>query len=264
MIAEQDSDPKLVNFALKLFDVIGLEQEDLGEKSIVISPTGHMLVPDFPGLSEEGNTVTFERELALMREDVQFLTWDSPLIRNGIDLITSGDIGKSAVSLLINKNLPAGTLLLEAIYVVEAQAPKGLQLTRFLPPTPVRVLLDAKGNDLAAQVSFAGLEKQLKPMGKQMANKVVKMARNEIEKLITFSEQKIAPLAENLIAQAKADCDSKLSAELHRLQSLQAVNKNIRDDEIATLEQIKTQSLAQLEQANYRLDSLRVIVSNQG
>lgn len=262
-IAEQDSDPNLVNFALKLFDVIGLEQEDLGEKSIVISPTGHMLVPDFPGLSEEGNTVTFERELALMREDVLFLTWDSPMIRNGIDLITSGDIGKSAVSLLINKNLPAGTLLLEAIYVVEAQAPKGLQLTRFLPPTPVRILLDNKGNDLATQVSFAGLEKQLKPMGKQMANKIVKMARSDIEKLIAFGEQKIAPLAENLIMQAKAECDRKLSAELHRLQSLQAVNKNIRDDEIATLEQIKTQSLEQLEQANWRLDSLRVIVSNQ-
>ncbi|MDO9735411.1 RNA polymerase-associated protein RapA, partial [Glaesserella parasuis] len=62
-IAEQDDNPQLVNFALNLFDVIGLEQEDLGEKSIVISPTGHMLVPDFPGLSEEGNTVTFDREL---------------------------------------------------------------------------------------------------------------------------------------------------------------------------------------------------------
>lgn len=262
-IAEQDSDPKLVSFALKLFDVIGLEQEDLGEKSIVISPTGHMLVPDFPGLSEEGNTVTFERELALMREDVLFLTWDSPMIRNGIDLITAGDIGKSAVSLLVNKNLPAGTLLLEAIYVVEAQAPKGLLLTRFLPPTPVRVLLDNKGNNLAAQVSFTGLEKQLKPMGKQMANKIVKMARSDIEKLIAFGEQKIAPLAENLIMQAKAECDRKLSAELHRLQSLQAVNKNIRDDEIATLESIKAQSLEQLNQANWRLDSLRLIVSNQ-
>ncbi|MFZ6084075.1 RNA polymerase-associated protein RapA, partial [Glaesserella parasuis] len=171
-IAEQDDNPQLVNFALNLFDVIGLEQEDLGEKSIVISPTGHMLVPDFPGLSEEGNTVTFDRELALMREDVLFLTWDHPMIRNGIDLITSGDIGKSAISLLVNKNLPAGTLLLEAIYIVEAQAPKDLQLTRFLPPTPVRILLDNKGNDMASQVSFAGLEKQLKPVNKQMANKI--------------------------------------------------------------------------------------------
>lgn len=72
------------------------------------------------------------------------MSWDHPLIRHGIDSITSGDIGKSAVSLLINKALPAGTLLLEMIYVVEAQAPKGLQLTRFLPPTPIRLLFNRK------------------------------------------------------------------------------------------------------------------------
>ncbi|MDE4015294.1 RNA polymerase-associated protein RapA [Glaesserella parasuis] len=261
-IAEQDDNPQLVNFALNLFDVIGLEQEDLGEKSIVISPTGHMLVPDFPGLSEEGNTVTFDRELALMREDVLFLTWDHPMIRNGIDLITSGDIGKSAISLLVNKNLPAGTLLLEAIYIVEAQAPKDLQLTRFLPPTPVRILLDNKGNDMASQVSFAGLEKQLKPVNKQMANKIAKMARGDIEKLIAFSDEKVVPQAQALIEQAKQNADHTLGAELHRLTSLQAVNKNIRADEIQALEQLREASLQHLDQANWRLDSLRVIVSS--
>ncbi len=40
------------------------------------------------------------------------------------------------------------------------------------------------------------------------------------------------------------------------------VNKNIRADEVEALEQQLNASLAQLETANYRLDSLRVIVSN--
>ena len=262
-IAKEDNNPHLVNFALSLFDVIGLEQEDLGEQSIVISPTGHMLVPDFPGIAEDGTTVTFDRQLALMREDVEFLTWDHPMIRNGIDLITSGDIGKSAISLLINKNLPAGTLLLEAIYMVETQAPKGLNLTRFLPPTPVRVLLDNKGNDMAAQVSFAGLEKQLKPVNKQMANKIAKMAQADIKKLISISEQKISVKLPELIEKASQEADSILSAELHRLTSLQAVNKNIRADEIEALEQQRVESLNQIALANWRLDSLRVIVSNK-
>lgn len=262
-IAKEDNNPHLVNFALSLFDVIGLEQEDLGEQSIVISPTGHMLVPDFPGIAEDGTTVTFDRQLALMREDVEFLTWDHPMIRNGIDLITSGDIGKSAISLLINKHLPAGTLLLEAIYMVETQAPKGLNLTRFLPPTPVRILLDNKGNDMAVQVSFTGLEKQLKPVNKQMANKIAKMAQADIKKLIDISEQKIAAKLPELIEKASQDADSTLSAELYRLTSLQAVNKNIRADEIEALEQQRIESLKQIALANWRLDSLRVIVSNK-
>lgn len=263
-IANEDNSPELVSFILHLFDIIGLEQDDLGEQSIVIKPTGHMVVPDFPGLSEEGNTVTFNRELALVREDVEFLTWDHPMVRNGIDLITSGDIGKTATSLLVNKHLPAGTLLLEAIYVVESQAPKSLQLTRFLPPTPIRVLIDKSGKDMADQVSFFGLEKQLKPLKKQMANKIVKMARKDIERLIKLSEEAVVSQAQSLINQAKHNADQTLSAELHRLTSLQEINKNIRVDEVKALEQIKEKSLFELEQANWRLDSLRVIVSNQG
>ncbi len=63
------------------------------------------------------------------------------------DLILSGDTGSSTISLLKNKALPVGTLLVELIYVVEAQAPKQLQLNRFLPPTPVRLLLDKNGTN---------------------------------------------------------------------------------------------------------------------
>lgn len=262
-IAEQDSTTELVNFTLNLFDIIGVDQEDLGEKSIVITPASNMLVPDFPGLKEEGATVTFDRQLSLAREDVEFMSWDHPLIRHGIDLITSGDIGKSAVSLLINKALPAGTLLLEMIYVVEAQAPKGLQLTRFLPPTPIRLLLDQKGNNLAEQVSFNALQKQLKPIGKNMANKVVKMVRPNIEQLVKLSEQKIVAQAQQIIHNTQQLADQTLSAELNRLTALQAVNKNIRQDEVDALENIRSQSLAQLQQATWRLDSLRVIVSNK-
>ncbi|MCK3657939.1 RNA polymerase-binding ATPase [Pasteurellaceae bacterium Pebbles2] len=262
-IAEQDNNPELVNFALNLFDIIGVEQEDLGEQSIVITPTGTMLVPDFPGLKEEGVTVTFNRNLALAREEVEFLTWDHPMLRNGIDLVLSGDIGKTAASLLVNKKLPAGTLLLEAIYVVESQAPKGLQLNRFLPPTPVRLLLDSKGNNLSAQVSSKSIEKQLKPMNKAMANKMVKMVRSNLEQMLNAGESIIAHQAEQIIAQAKHLADQQLSNEINRLNALKAVNPSVRQGEIDALEEMLTQSLAQLSQANWRLDSLRVIVSTQ-
>ena len=83
-----------------------------------------MLVPDFPGLKEEGVTVTFDRQLALAREELEFLTWDHPMIRQGIDLIVSGDIGKASMALLVNKQLPAGTLLVELIYMIEANHQK--------------------------------------------------------------------------------------------------------------------------------------------
>ena len=262
-IAQTDNSPQLVDFALNLFDIIGVEQDDLGENSIVITPTGTMLVPDFPGLKEEGVTVTFDRQLALAREELEFLTWDHPMIRQGIDLIVSGDIGKASMALLVNKQLPAGTLLVELIYMIESQSPKGLQLNRFLPPTPVRLLLDSKGNNLAEQVNFNTLQNKLKPLSKDIANKMVKMARPNIEQLIKLGDHKITEIAQAKIQEASRLADQTLSAELNRLIALKAVNKNIRQAEIDVLEKQRVLSLEELSKANWRLDSLRVIVTNK-
>ena len=262
-IAQTDNSPQLVDFALNLFDIIGVEQDDLGENSIIITPTGTMLVPDFPGLKEEGVTVTFDRQLALAREELEFLTWDHPMIRQGIDLIASGDIGKASMALLVNKQLPAGTLLVELIYMIESQSPKGLQLNRFLPPTPVRLLLDSKGNNLAGQVNFDTLQNKLKPLSKDIANKMVKMARPNIEQLIKLGDHKITEIAQAKIQEASRLADQTLSADLNRLIALKAVNKNIRQAEINVLEKQRVLSLEELSKASWRLDSLRVIVTNK-
>lgn len=262
-IAQTDNSPQLVNFALNLFDIIGVEQDDLGESSIVITPTGTMLVPDFPGLKEEGVTVTFDRQLALAREELEFLTWDHPMIRQGIDLIASGDIGKASMALLVNKQLPAGTLLIELIYMIESQSPKGLQLNRFLPPTPIRLLLDSKGNDLAGQVNFDTLQNKLKPLSKDIANKMVKMARPNIEQLIKIGDHKMTEIAQTQIQEASRLADQTLTSELNRLIALKAVNKNIRQAEIDVLEKQRVLSLEELSKASWRLDSLRVIVTNK-
>lgn len=262
-IAQTDNLPQLVDFALNLFDIIGVEQDDLGENSIVITPTDTMLVPDFPGLKEEGVTVTFDRQLALAREELEFLTWDHPMIRQGIDLIASGDIGKASMALLVNKQLPAGTLLVELIYMIESQSPKGLQLNRFLPPTPVRLLLDSKGNDLAGQVNFDTLQNKLKPLGKDIANKMVKMARPNIEQLIKIGDHKITEIAQAKIQEASKLADQTLITEINRLIALKAVNKNIRQVEIDVLEKQRLVSLEELSKASWRLDSLRVIVTNK-
>jgi len=54
-----------------------------------------------------------------------------------------------------------------------------------------------------------------------------------------------------------------LSTELKRLIALKAVNKNIRQAEIDVLEKQRVLSLEELSKASWRLDSLRVIVTNK-
>lgn len=262
-IEQEESQPDLAQFASKLFDLIGFEQEDLGEQCFSLAATSNMLIPDFPGLRQEITSFTFDRTLALAREELEFLTWDHPLICHGIDLLTSSDIGKASLALLVNKHLPVGTLLLELIFVVEAQAPSYLQLGRFLPPTPIRLLLDKNGQNLGEKVAFNQLNKQIKPLKKQLANKMLKSLRGDLEGMLACAEQLIAPYAQRLIEQAKQQCEQTLSAELERLSALQAVNKNIRPEEIENLDKIRLQSCQALKAADWRLDSLRVLISNK-
>jgi ATP-dependent helicase HepA len=259
-ISEQDNDTNLVSFALNLFDIVGINQDDRGDNMVVLTPGDHMLVPDFPGLPEDGCTITFEREVALSREDAQFVTWEHPIIRNGLDLILSGDTGSCALSLLKNKALPVGTLLLELIYVVEAKAPKQLQLNRFLPPTPVRMLVDKNGTNLAAQVEFESFNRQLSTVNRHTGSKLVNAVQQDVHAILQLAEEKVEAAAQVLIKAAREEADDKLSSELSRLEALKAVNPNIRDDELEAIENNRQQVLESLAQANWRLDALRLIV----
>jgi RNA polymerase recycling family C-terminal. len=174
--------------------------------------------------------------------------------------VLSGDTGSSTISLLKNKALPVGTLLLELVYVVEAQAPKQLQLSRFLPPTPVRLLLDKAGNNLAAQVEFESFNRQLSAVNRHTGSKLVNAVQQDVHAILKQGEAQVESVARQLIDAARNEADEKLSAELSRLEALKAVNPNIRDDELSAIESNRQQVMESLDQAGWRLDALRLIV----
>ncbi|SJL83613.1 RNA polymerase-associated protein RapA [Vibrio palustris] len=259
-IAASDGDTNLVTFALSLFDTIGVNQEDRGDNAIVLKPTEHMMVPSFPGLPEEGTTVTFDRDTALALEDVELISWEHPMIDGGMELLMSEGVGTSAVSLLKNKALPVGAVLLELVFLVQAQAPKRSGIRRFLPPTPIRVLLDGRGNDLSSQVEFDSFNRQLSPVNRHVANKLVTSVQKQVHDLIDAGTPVVEAQLETIRAQALQDMHQQLDAELERMQALKEVNPNIRDEEIVA-QQAQIEELDHLiKHAQYQLDSLRVIM----
>ncbi|CCN45097.1 RNA polymerase-associated protein rapA [Vibrio nigripulchritudo MADA3029] len=259
-IESTDGDTNLVTFALSLFDTIGLNQDDKGENALVVTPSEHMMVPSYPGLPYEGATITFDRDTALSREDMHFMSWEHPMIQGGIDLLLSEGVGTSAVSLLKNKALPVGTILLELVYLVDAQAPKRSGLSRFLPQTPIRMMLDGKGNDLSEQVEFEGFNRQLSPVNRHLASKLVNSVQNDVHKLIEAGEGHIQGHLEKVREGALKDMQSSLNGELERLQALKAVNPNIRDEELEAIEAQIKELTGYIQSAQIQLDSLRLIV----
>ncbi len=257
-LAEEDDQTALVSFALQLFDDIGIQQDDRGENAIVLTPGDHMLVPNFPGLPDDGMTITFERDTALSRDDLTFVTWDHPLIRGGIDLILGSEIGSTAVALLKNKTLPAGALMLELVFVAESASHP--QLYRFLPPTPIRLLLDKNGNNLGDKVAFHAFDRQLSPVNRHLGSKLVGASQAVIHGLIAQGEAVAAPRLEQIVAEARATMDQTLGNELARLTALKAVNPSVRDSELQHLQELRQELTHLLDQTKLKLDALRFIV----
>lgn len=260
-ILEQDDQYDLPMYAESLFDAFGIDIEDHSDNAFILRPGEKMLDAGFPLGDEEGVTITYDRSLALSREDMQFISWEHPMLQGGMDLVLSGSMGNTAVAVINNKALKTGTVLIEFIFVTEVVAPRALQLVRFLPKVALRCLLDARGNDLADKVSFTTLNKQLEKVPRGSAIKFVKAQRAMLEKQIAIAEQKMQTIYADQVVAAKQKFVAEMDEELARLTALKKVNPNVRDREIEILQGYKAQGSAYLDKATLRLDAIRILVA---
>lgn len=260
-ILEQDDQFALPIYMETLFDAFGIDSEDHSENALILKPSEKMLDASFPLGDDEGVTITYDRAQALSREDMQFITWEHPMVQGGMDLVLSGSMGNTAVALIKNKALKPGTVLLELLYVSEVVAPRHLQLGRYLPPAALRCLLDANGNDLAARVAFETLNDQLESVPRASANKFVQAQRDVLAKRISAGEEKIMPTHIERVAQAQSRLTAEADEELARMIALKAVNPTVRDSEIDALRKQREDGVAMLEKAALRLEAIRILVA---
>ncbi|WP_339486021.1 RNA polymerase-associated protein RapA [Pseudomonas sp. EL_65y_Pfl2_R95] len=260
-IEEQDDQFALPIYMEQLFNAFGIDSEDHSENALILRPSEKMLDASFPLGDDEGVTITYDRNLALSREDMQFLTWEHPMVQGAMDLVRSGSMGNTGVALIKNKALKPGTVLLELLYVSDVVAPRALQLGRYLPPAALRCLLDANGNDLAHKVAFETLNDQLESVPRASANKFVQAQRDSLNPQIGVGEEKVMPRHLERVAEAKRRLTADMDEELARLTALQAVNPSVRDSEIETLRSQREQALASLDKAALRLEAIRVLVA---
>ncbi|MFQ2550747.1 RNA polymerase-associated protein RapA [Aeromonas caviae] len=257
-LAAEDDDTGMISFALKMFDEIGVNQDDRGENALVLTPGDHMLVPSFPGLPQDGMTITFDRNTALSRDDMALLSWDHPMMRGGIDLILGSEIGATSVALLKNKALPVGSILLELIFVAESAAHP--QLYRFMPPTPIRLLMDKNGQNLGEKVAFDAFNRQLTPVNRHLGSKLVTASQPVIHGLIGKGQAIAEELKAGIVDTARAQMAQTLQQDLDRLEALKAVNPNVRVSELDYLRNLQAELHHLIDQTQLKLDAIRFIV----
>ncbi len=180
--------------------------------------------------------LSFDRDTALSREDTE-LHWLDTMIQGGIDLLLSEGwvlllyhyLEQSATGRALsclNWFLPGG-----------CTSSKRSGISQFLPKTPIRLMMDGRGNDLSSQVEFDNFNRQLSPVNRHLASKLVNSGtRRNSQANRSKTGRKFFLKSWRSASASARDMQTNLNGELERLQALKAVNPNIRDEELEVIE----------------------------
>ncbi len=252
----------LKRYIYLMLDCYGLECEDHSKDAIIVRPSDQSLLQDFPGLPRDGATMTWNRNTALAREDMQFLSWEHPMVLEGMEMILGSEQGNTTIGIINNRGIKPGTMLMEVVFVIASPSGERNQLRRYLPPTAIRTLIDPKGNDLAGKVAFDALDGQLQPIKKGTARQLISAQREPILQALASAEKVAQPQVDKIIKDACQRFRQETTDELQRLLALKSVNPNVRDAELSHLTRLARDGELQLQQARPQLDAIRVIFSS--
>lgn len=260
MQVEEASSPlELAAFMDDFFDAYGVEQQAHSADSIILH-RGDELRSDEIDLPEDGLTATYQRNRALSREDMAFLSWEHPLVLSAMDAVISSDLGNTAFCQLKSNLVPAGSLLLEVAFVMHCPAPKQFNITRFIPESYLRLVIDEKARRLDEQLTELEINQQVRRIPKHTAQQMVQVARERIDGLIDSSKQVAAQYQKQFIADAITKMTQLTDNEIQRLQHLADKNTHIKPAEIAAMQAQQQQLQQYLQHAELKLDALRLII----
>jgi len=261
-IEDEENSARVRDYLVQAFDILGVDMEDHSEHADILRPGEQYQAGHVAGLPEDGLTVTWDREQALQREDMAFISWEHPIVTGVMESVASSGLGKAALASLSVKALPPGTLLLEAVFAVHCPAPETLQLSRYLPVSPVRLVVDVNGRDLSRALPHDRLNELCANIRRRTAQVIVPQIRAEVETMVDHVERLAEPALAPLQEQALARLEESFGPEIQRLEALRKVNPAIRDEEIDFLRQQLAAARDAVGRASLALEGIRVIVTS--
>jgi ATP-dependent helicase HepA len=249
----------LTRYMETLLDIFGVDTQPHSEGCYIARPGEHMLHP-VPGLPDDGMTVTYDRDIALAFEDARYLSWEHPVTRNTMDLLLGSELGNCSVCVVKYPGVPAGTLLLESIHLIEVSH---RELTRLHHPAPVliRSVLDERGNRHEDRLAPQQLMTLCTPVESGVARQIVQARERVLRELLQRCGHAADARAPAAIAAAGDAGTRTLRCEISRLRALAKVNPAVRSEEIEHLERQLNLLEDLLSSAGARLDAVRVMVA---
>jgi len=195
-----------------------------------------------------------------VREDIRFLTADHALIQDAIDLLIDSPAGTTAFGTIVDDE---PNLLLEALFVLEVVADSRWHVDQFLSPTPLRVLVDARGTDRSEERTMASLAAEVEDADvHRFLERGFEVGA--LKNLIESAEERAGETAARFKAAASERAAAFLNAEVQRLLDLKRVNDHIRPEEIALAREKLERTRTAIADARLRLDSIRIVLVRTG
>ncbi|WP_454784803.1 RNA polymerase-associated protein RapA [Legionella sp. WA2024007413] len=251
----------LENYMAQVFQEYGIDHEYHSEASEILRPTDHMKSSHFPGLKEDGVTITYSRSKALVREDVEFLSWEHPMVCESMEMILDSEVGNATLATISIKSIKPGTLFLESFFTANCAAPKYLQLDRFLPLTPIRVLMDVSGKDLSKILDYTQLNQLCEPVKRHLGYPIIQQIRADLENILVQSKKVAEAQLQELLEKATVQMKQNISHEVNRLDALKKINPSIREEEIAFYKKQLIDSEEFIHSTALKLQALRVVIN---
>ncbi|MEO8801912.1 MAG: RNA polymerase-associated protein RapA [Rudaea sp.] len=256
-LAQADADNDTDEFVLRLFEQFGVHSDDDGNRTWLLDPE-YLSTDGFPGLKDGAQRITFDRATALVREDVPLLRLDHPMVAGSIDLLLDSELGNTAF--LIDDALPGKNVLLQAIFVLDCVAAPALHAHRFLPPTPLSVVVDTKlvdrGDWQPSPTARARASERLID-----ATRYRKYFAALVPPMLKRCEALARDRADAQIAQAMDEVERELNTEHARLAALRRVNPSVDAHELDAIDIERRALIDALPRSLLRLDALRFVCS---
>jgi ATP-dependent helicase HepA len=155
-----------------------------------------------------------------------------------------------------------GQFLLECLFIVECSAPAQLQIGRFLPATPIRILIDQNLKDLTLAIEHRSLIVNRTSFDQQKIVEFINSQREHITKMLNLAEQSAKTHMQTLVNEATKTMLGSQTAEIKRLVRLKKINPSIKSDEIEYLKDITLLAHENIQAAQLRLDAVRFVITS--
>ncbi len=242
-----------------LFNCYGVNIEDHKPGSYIISPAENM-VGQYPGLSDDGMTITFDRNVALSHDDIHFFSWDHNMVLNGMDMLLTHEMGNTSVCSIKDNDFAPGQLLIQTVHILNIEIPTEYQqdITREqLQPLPVLTTFNENGEDISLQFNAH----QFKNVAKHIAKQIVQLKESVIKTTLNTISVDIENHATEYLQSHYSSNLLILENEIDRLTALKLVNPQVREEEIDFFRSQHESLLLALKHPVSRVDAIRLIIT---